>query len=71
MPYYRYHFIVKNLVNILKEKQEAEQGQMDKYNKGDMNPKGIMKDAQKNMPKMNMPKIPSGGNMNFPSMPNF
>ena len=66
MPYYRFEFIVNNLVNILKEKQEAEKGEMDKYNKGDMNPKSLMKDTMKSMPKM-----PSGSNMNFPSMPKF
>jgi hypothetical protein len=69
MPYYEYEFIVQNLIDILKEKQEAEEGQSKQYS--DMNPNSIMRDAQKGMPKtpsMNSFKTPS---FNFPSMPSL
>jgi hypothetical protein len=64
MPYYEYEFIVQNLIDILKEKQEAEEGQSKQYS--DMNPNSMMKNAQKSMPNMGNFKAPS---FNFPSMP--
>jgi hypothetical protein len=64
MPYYEYEFIVQNLIDILKEKQEAEEGQSKQY--GDMNPNSMMKNAQKSLPKM--PNIQSP-KMSFPSIP--
>ncbi len=68
MPYYEYEFIVQNLIDILKEKQEAEEGQNKKH--ADMSPNQMMKDAGKYLPKgmnpssMMSPKMPS-----FPSIP--
>ncbi len=68
MPYYEYEFIVQNLIDILKEKQEAEEGQSKQY--GNMNPGQMMKDAGKYLPaglnpsSLKSPKMPS-----FPSIP--
>jgi hypothetical protein len=45
MPYYEYEYIVQNLIDILKEKQEAEEGQSNSH--ADMNPNSMMKQAGK------------------------
>jgi hypothetical protein len=59
MPYYEYEYIVENLINILKEKQEAEEGQSKDYGES-MNANSMMKNAQSMMPKMpSMPSVPS------------
>lgn len=65
MPYYEYEYIVQNLVELLKEKQEAEKGQS-----GDMSAHQMMADAKKNMPKVNSPKMPKVSTPKFPSVPN-
>lgn len=62
MFYYEYEFIVQNLIDILKEKQEAEEGHTKDYS--NMKPDSMMKNASKYMPKM-----PSMPNVSFPSMP--
>jgi hypothetical protein len=60
MPYYEYEYIVENLINILKEKQEAEEGQSKDYGES-MNSNKMMRDAKSMMPKMpSMPSMPSG-----------
>lgn len=64
MPYYRYSYHVTNLINILKEKQEGEQGEMDKYNNGNMNPEKMMKQAQG---MVKAPKMPNMSGFKFPS----
>lgn len=71
LPFYEYEFIVQNLIDILKEKQEAEEGQTKQYK--DMSPGQLMKDASRNLPGgMKTPKMP---NMNsyspasFPGIP--
>lgn len=56
MPYYEYEYIVENLINILKEKQEAEEGQSKDYNES-MNSNKMMRDVKSSMPKM--PSMPS------------
>ena len=55
MCYYEFEYITQNLIDILKEKQEAEEKQSKDY--GDMNPQSMMK----NMPNM--------GNFKPPSLP--
>lgn len=68
LPFYEYEFIVQNLIDILKEKQEAEEGQHKQY--ADMTPGSIMKQAGKHMPAgYNMPKGP--GQFKMPSMPSY
>ena len=74
MPYYEYEYIVQNLIDILKEKQEAEEGQRKEH--GDMNPNSMMKQANKYLPpgfNSNNPtggmKMPSSPSFNFPSIP--
>jgi len=74
MPYYEYEYIVKNLINILKEKKEAEEGASSGETRGDM-----MKQARQYMPSgfnpnnpssgMKAPKIPSYSPASFPSIP--
>jgi len=74
MPYYEYEYIVQNLIDILKEKKEAEEGENGKYDKDN-----VMKDAKKYMPSgfnannptagMKMPSIPSYSPSSFPSIP--
>jgi hypothetical protein len=70
MPYYEYEYIVQNLINILKEKQEAEEGQQ-----SNMDTNETMKNARKMVPKdlnsagFKMPSIPSFSGANFPSIP--
>jgi hypothetical protein len=73
MPYYEYEYIVKNLIDILKEKQEAEEGgsSMDKST--------MMQDVKKYIPagintsnpgaNLKTPKMPSYSTPNFPSVP--
>ena len=65
MPYYEYEYIVQNLIDILKEKKEAEEGENSNYNKENM-----MKDAKKYMPSGFNPNNPTGG-MKMPSMPSM
>jgi hypothetical protein len=55
--YYEYEYHVQNLIDILKEKQEAENGKGSESNQMDAN--SMMRNAQKGMPKMTMPKFPS------------
>jgi hypothetical protein len=66
MPYYEYEYIVQNLIDILKEKKEAEEGQNDMESQNSQASQ-MMKQAGK--------MLPSGfGNMssgNMPSMSNF
>lgn len=56
MPYYEYEYIVENLINILKEKQEAEENQSKDYNES-FNANKMMSSANSMMPKM--PSTPS------------
>jgi hypothetical protein len=72
MPFYEYEYIVQNLIDILKEKQEAEE----KTQKGaqqDMSISSVMKDASKYLPsgmKSGTPSIPNMSNLsNFPGIP--
>lgn len=73
MPYYEYEYIVQNLIDILKEKQEAEEGQSKSH--GDMNPNSMMKQAGKYLPAGYNPnnpgsmKMPSTPSLNFPGIP--
>jgi hypothetical protein len=55
------------LIDILKEKQEAEEGQNKSH--GDMNPNSMMKQAGKYMPAGFNPSNP--GSMKMPSTPSF
>lgn len=65
MPYYEYEYIVQNLIDILKEKKEAEEGENSGYNKD-----SVMKDAKKYMPSGFNPNNPTS-NMKMPSMPSY
>jgi len=74
MPYYEYEKIVKNLIDILKEKQEAEEGSNKDHSS--MNADSMMKQAGKYLPSgfnTNNPasnfKIPSYSPASFPSIP--
>ena len=67
MPYYEYEYIVQNLIDILKEKKEAEEGENSKYDRDSM-----MKDAKKYMPSGFNPNNPtSGSGVKMPSMPSM
>lgn len=72
MPFYEYEYIVQNLIDILKEKQEAEEKQ-NKSSQLDTNPSKLMKDAGKYLPsgmKSGMPSIPNMSSLtNFPGIP--
>jgi hypothetical protein len=58
------------LIDILKEKQEAEEGQSKQY--ADMNPNSIMKNAGKYLPSgMNANSLKNPGSMKMPSMPSY
>ena len=59
MPYYEYEFIVQNLIDILKEKNEAEENG---YKNQNVDPNSYMKN-------MKVPKMPNTGSFNFPKMP--
>ena len=61
LPFYEYEFIVQNLIDILKEKNEAEKNGYEGQN---MDPNSYMKNIK-------MPKVPNMGNgiSNFPKMP--
>ena len=65
MPYYEYEYVVKNLIDILKEKQDAEEGQQKEMGNTDQN--SMMKKASSMMPKM--PSMPSMPGTSFPSIP--
>lgn len=65
MDYYEYEYIVQNLIDILKEKKEAEEGQKDSVSKD-----GMMKDVKKYMPSGFNPNNPAGG-MKMPSIPSY
>lgn len=65
MPYYEYEYIVQNLIDILKEKKEAEEGQSSDYDRSSM-----MKDAKKFMPAGFNPNNPAGS-VKMPSMPSY
>jgi hypothetical protein len=68
LPYYEYEYIVQNLIDILKEKKEAEEGQSEGQNEQ-------MSKAQKMVPKdlnstgFKMPSVPNFSSPSFPSMP--
>jgi hypothetical protein len=62
LPFYEFEYIVQNLIYILKEKQEAEEGQTKSH--ADMNPSQMMKNAG-----MKMPKMPSYSPAAFPGIP--
>ena len=71
MPYYEYEYIVQNLIDILNEKKEAEEGANDPEagklqaaqmmrNAGSMLPSGLGNLAKGGMPSMpSFPGIPS------------
>jgi hypothetical protein len=63
MPYYEYEYIVENLIEILKDKQEAEEGSSKDYGES-MNGNSMMKNANSMMPSASTFKMPS-----MPSMP--
>jgi hypothetical protein len=67
MFYYEYEYIVMNLIDILKEKQEAEEGAQ-KGQSENMNVNSAMKQAKSHLP-AGMGNLGSGGSM--PSMPSF
>lgn len=52
MPYYEFHYLVGDLLEFLKEKNKAEQGQKDQV--GSMNPK---MPTMPKMPSMKMPRM--------------
>lgn len=64
MPYYEYEYIVQNLIDILKEKQESEENQSRSYS--EMDPNSVMKQAGKYIPNSSMNKAP---NIKFPGIP--
>lgn len=64
MDYYEYEYVVKNLIDILKEKQEAEEGGQS------MDRNTMMQDAKKYMPAGFNPNNPTGG-MKMPSIPSY
>jgi hypothetical protein len=72
MPFYEYEYIVQNLIDILKEKQEAEEKQQ-KSSQTDLSTSKIMRDAGKYLPsgmKSGMPSMPNmSGLTNFPGIP--
>jgi hypothetical protein len=72
MPFYEYEYIVQNLIDILKEKQEAEENSH-KNSTQDLSTSKIMKDAGKYLPsnmKSGMPSIPNMSSLsNFPGIP--
>jgi hypothetical protein len=72
MPFYEYEYIVQNLIDILKEKQEAEEKQ-NKGTQNNMSTSKIMSDAGKYLPsgmKSGTPSIPNMSNLtNFPGIP--
>jgi len=74
LPYYEYEYIVKNLIDILKEKQEAEENQMNgdensQLTKTMNNAKSMLPSNLSN-PGSSMPKIPSMPSIaNFPGIP--
>lgn len=53
MPYYEFHYLISDLIEYLKEKNKAEQGQKDQA--GDM--MGNMKMPNFKMPNITMPKL--------------
>lgn len=57
------------MIDILKEKQEAEEGNHKKYS--DMSPNQIMKDAGKYMPPGMSKSMTNPGSMKMPSMPSY
>jgi hypothetical protein len=65
LPFYEYEYIVQNLIDILKEKQEAEENQHKSHS--DVSPSSLMRDAGKSMPKM--PSMSSYSPTNFPGIP--
>lgn len=70
LPFYEFEFIVQNLIDILKEKQEAEEGQSKQY--GDINPNSMMKQAGKYMPAgLNTNSLKNPGSMKMPNMSSF
>lgn len=72
MPYYEYEYIVKNLIELLKEKQDAEEKQSEDAD-GKHSMGGAMKEAGKYMPAglSNMASKASSGNYTMPSMPSM
>jgi len=73
LPYYEYEYIVQNLIDILKEKKEAEEGaqDMDKQNSEASrmmkNAKSMLPSGMGNMASGKMPSMPSVSN--FPGIP--
>jgi len=66
MPYYEYEYIVQNLIDILNEKKEAEEGANDPE-AGKMQAAQMMRNASSMMPS-GMGNLGKGG---MPSMPSF
>lgn len=68
MPYWEYEFWMKALNDQVKEENEAQQDQLDKYHIDDMmsnmSSGSFMKNMQPKMPEM--PKMPSFGTMRTP-----
>jgi len=65
MSYYEYEYITQNLIDILKEKQDAEE-RSHKGQSDSMNVNSMMKDAKKSLP--SMPSM--GGSLSsFPGIP--
>jgi len=56
LPYYEYHYIVKELSAMLKEQQKSNENQNEQMN-----------DQMANM-KSNQPKMPTMGNMKMPKI---
>ena len=77
LPYYEFEYIVRNLIDILKEKQEAEEKEMNGDENSQMSKmmdnakgnlpssvRGAMNGGTPSMPSMKMPSI-----SNFPGIP--
>ena len=64
MSYYEYEYITQNLIDILKEKQDAEERSHKGQTYG-MNVNSMMKDAKKSLP--SMPSMSSLSS--FPGIP--
>jgi len=69
MPYYEYEYIVQNLIDILNEKKEAEEGANDPE-AGKMQAAQMMRNASSMMPS-GMGNLGKGGMPSMPSMPSF
>lgn len=66
MPYWEYEFFIMSLNNQVKEENEKQQSELDKYGIGDMMKNSNPKNMSKNMNSMT-PKMPNFGSIKMPS----